>query len=397
MPTGSVYQDRRGSEVVGPVYAFLHHPQVFAGRSGMGALAEKLGATPVYYDIAWEKLQEKSWTLGHWMRRAGVRFYGSTWNAAVPVWDEMRFLGALRDTPCIAHFLWGEFASPKWPGLYRRKGAAVVGTFHCSARRLPEVLGGVRSFDGFDAITLMSESQRGYFVARGYPPERLHVILHGVDTDFFTPAGREGRRGEGELRLLLVGSTERDHVLAAEVMRRLKAEPVRLYLRTSDEYLGQYGGLPNVTVLPRLDDEGLREEYRRADLLFMPMLDCTANNAILEAMACGTPVMANRVGGIPEYADPSSCFIMDGSDPEAWTGRLAMLARDREELLRRRSPARQWAERFDWALVAPAYLDVYRKVGRGGPPATLRVAMRTGPPRRIARPCDLVRAVDSTA
>jgi glycosyltransferase involved in cell wall biosynthesis len=94
----------------------------------------------------------------------------------------------------------------------------------------------------------------------------------------------------------------------------------------------------------------------------MPMLDCTSNDAILEAMSCGAPVMSNRVGGIPEYLDAGTHFITDGKNVDDWVQRLRALAADRDGLRRRRPAARANAERFDWRRVATLYRELYRDI-----------------------------------
>ena len=203
------------------IHLIQHHPQFFAKRTGFPALREVLQATPVWYDPVWERLQARSWTLGHMLRRAGIAWYGTTWNSAVPLWDDLRFLFSIAHPDrAVAHFLWGEFALPKWPALYRRRGITLVGTFHSSARRQAEVLGRVPSFNGFDRISLVSRTQVPYFVERGYPEDQLEVILLGVECAHFRP-GAYAPRPDGPLRALLVGFTERDHEFMAAVLRKL--------------------------------------------------------------------------------------------------------------------------------------------------------------------------------
>lgn len=352
------------SEPVVVAYLF-HHPSL-SGRSGMGPLVEALGARAVYYDVAWERLAARSWRLGQWVRRWGQRYSGSEWFAPWPWWDERRLLLALpRGRPSVAYYVFADFTPPMLVDRARRRGARLAATFHVSARRAERVLRGVRRLEDLDAVTLVSASQREYFLSRGVAPERLHVLPHGVDDRFFSP-GPRGPRGEA-LRLLLVGKTERDHDLAIEVMNGLPPGTAELRVMTAPEHHARYRAARNVTVLPRLDDDALVGEYRQADLLFMPMLDCTANNVVLEAMACGTPVMINRVGGIPEYVDAGSNFILDGRDPDAWRDRLARLAGDRGTLEQRRPAVRAWAERFSWTRVAEEYRRLFRRLAGPAP------------------------------
>lgn len=343
-----------------PVCAILHTPNEFAARSGMYPLAQALGAQCSFYDFTWQQLQRRSWTLGYALRRFGNAYYGSTWNALVPFRDERRLARDFKRSGArIAHFLWGEFASPRNARPFRKPDGLVVGTFHASARRQRSVIQPRFRLDVFDAIAVMSKSQEPYFLERGVAADRLMTILHGVDLDYFKPAPREG--SHDELRLLLVGSTERDHEFAVSVMKQLPAGVGRLRVCTAREQHRHYQGARNIEVLPFLDEAAFLNEYQQADLLFMPMLDCTANNAILESMACGTPVMVNRVGGIPEYVDSSCNVIMDEKREDEWVERLVALSRRRETLEPMRSAARAWAERFSWAIIAERYRAFYQR------------------------------------
>ena len=344
------------------VTAFVHHPPTYNHRSGMYPLAEALGARTVFYTDRWRQIQRHSWRLGAWARRQAVSWYGSQWTYLLPLLDEWRM--AQRMARCdVAHFLFGEFAAPRHAHGFRKKARALVGTFHASARRLPNVLKGYRCLATFDAVTLMSETQRPYFEKQGVPADKLTVILHGVDTGYFTPALNRSARPEEPLRGLLVGSTERDHEMMNNILHRLPDGILDLTILTATEQRQYYypKNVPHATFPEHMDDASLLEAYRAADLLIMPMLDCTANNAVLEAMACGTPVMANRIGGIPEYVDSSCNVVLDEHSADAWVDLLVYWYERRDQLEAMRPRVRQWAERFDWAKVAPRYLAAYEK------------------------------------
>lgn len=345
-----------------PVHPISRRPSGFSIHSGMDGACRVLGLEPFWIPETWTKVRKRSWTAGEWLRRWGNRWYGSEWNALVPVWDERSILRALpRGEPHVVHWLWGEFAAPKRAEAYRKRGGKVVVSVHCSARRWEGVW---RRPDGYaraDRVVLTSESQRP-FVERDVPPERVRRILHGVQSRWFTP-GERSAEGNQRLRLFLFGNTERDHAFAAAVAKRLPAGRFEWRIRTVAPERTLYGGIPCVTMLPRLTDEEVREEYRRADLLCMPMLDSAANNVFLESMACGTPVMTNRTGGVPEYvAEGCNAVMPAGASPDDWADRLLSLERNRDGLEGLRPAARAWAERFDWTVIAEDYRALYREL-----------------------------------
>ena len=322
-------------------------------------------AKPALYDLTWECWQKRSWTAGYLLRKWGIRYYGSAWNGLVPYWDECRLarqIQAQRED-CV-HFMWGEFAAPRHPAWFNRRGAVLVGTFHCSARRQPQVLGKYRSLQAFDRISVMSKTQLPFFAEQGFPADRMDVTLHGVDTDFFSPAVGQRRLAPGVLRLLMVGSTERDHEFAAAVMKAMADEPLVLDVLTSPVNQAVYAGLEHVRMLGNLSDEALRTAYQEHDLLFMPMLDCTANNAVLESMSCGTPVMINRVGGVPEYIAEACNFVMPDKQLDQWVDALRDLIVNRDHLSALQPATRSWAEGFSWPRVAEQFIAFYGRAFR---------------------------------
>ena len=85
---------------------------------------------------------------------------------------------------------------------------------------------------------------------------------------------------------------------------------------------------------------------------------------ILEAMARGLPIIAPRVGGIPEVVDDGvQGFLIDGRDPEAFAEKIMLLYNDKELWQRMSVAAREKAERcFSVERMAQGYLEIYRKL-----------------------------------
>lgn len=346
-----------------PICHITRVPVTISPVSGLMPLTAKMGTREILYSLHWHSLQKRSWRLGNAVRQWGIRHHGSTWSGLIPYWDEMRFLRRLGRTraPGVAHFLWGEFGAPSRVAPYHRLGWKVAVSVHCSARRWETVWLRPDGYAQADLVVLTSESQRP-LVARHVPAERIRTMPLGVDVDHFRPP--EARPpARGKLRLLLLGNTERDHEFAARVAAKLPADRFEWRVRTDSHEQAAYRNAPCANLLPRLSDEDFLREYQQADVLAMPMLDSAANDVILESMACGTPVMVNRVGGVPEYVDPACNFLMSNDrKPDEWVEKLLWLEKNRAVAEQMRPATRAWAEQFDWKLIAEEYRAMYRDV-----------------------------------
>mgnify|MGYP002078614938 CR=1 FL=1 len=348
------------SSVNTPVYAVYFRPSYFGSRSGLGPLAEAVGAHKITHGCFWRSAERIHWRLGDWYRRQGQTYYGSSWNYLMPVVDELRIARRMNNGEGIAHFLFAEFAGPRRARPFKKKGHRIVGTFHASPRRQTTVTDGVH-LDVYDSISVVSRCQQPYFIDRGYPASKLHVTLHGVDTTYFRPDSmREGISEDRPLQGLFVGSTERDHEFAARLMNVLPDGIMHLSVATTPNPHPAYREVRQVTLLPFLDDHAMLRAYQQADILVMPLLDATANNAILEAMACGTPVLTNCTGGTPDYIDTSCNYVVEQRDLDEWVAMLVHIAGNRDALAANRKSVRVWAESLSWESVAHQYRAMYR-------------------------------------
>lgn len=345
-----------------PLYAVYSRPAGFISRSGLLPLVEAVEAISIPHGQAWHRAASLHWRLGIWMRYWGIRYYGSAWNELVPWWDEYLLARRMNQGPGVAHFLFAEFAGPRRSVPFRKRGHLVAGTFHASPRRQASVTDGIR-LDVYDGISVVARKQLDYFVRRGYPAHRLFLTRHGVDVDYFHPlSGRGTPKSEIPIQALLVGSTERDHEFAAEVMRTLPSGLVELSVATTPYPHPAYRDVFGVRLLPHLDDDAMRLAYQWADILFMPLLDATANNAILESMACGTPVVTNRTSGTADYVNEHSNYVLGDREVTTWVRFFKSLADQRDALWDNRAKVRAWAESFSWATVVSDYQLFYESI-----------------------------------
>ncbi len=225
-------------------------------------------------------------------------------------------------------------------------------------------------------------------------PLRVDTVAPGVDLRRFSPGSRAAARSALGLPadatvLLFVGRIQPlkapDVLLKAvaeladaDVERRAKLH-VAVVGGPSGSGLARPEQLQKLAVdlgisdlvhfEPPVPQADLARWYRAADVTVVPSYSESFGLVAVESQACGTPVLAARVGGLTTaVADGSSGILIDGHDPSDYAAALHRLLSD--EVLRRRlgDGAVRHAARFDWSATAAGMLEVYRAALRPGSP-----------------------------
>ena len=209
----------------------------------------------------------------------------------------------------------------------------------------------------------------------GVAAERITVLRNGVDTELFRPVDRrEARRELGlptDARIIvsvgnLVPGKRND--LALEAAARDRRGPYRLRRPRQRARDGSSGWRASARCRTRvwffdeMPQERLRFVYSAADVLVLASEREGWPNVLLESAACGTPVVAFNVGGVPEIlTDRAAGTIVRG---EQSATRLAEAMRMLLDHARHPRIVRAAAIRFSWEPVLDAQLALYRRVRR---------------------------------
>jgi alpha-maltose-1-phosphate synthase len=244
------------------------------------------------------------------------------------------------------------------------------------------------AYDGASAIIAVSEGMRAD-VLDVYPhldPERVHVVRNGIDTDLYRPV--EGtdvleRLGVDPARpsVLFVGRITRQkgvpHLLAAAARFDPDAQLVLCAGEPDTEELAatttaQVAELETarsgvVWVQQMLPRQDVVQLLTAASVFVCPSVYEPLGIVNLEAMACGTPVVASAVGGIPEVVDDGETGLLvpyDETRPADFEAQLAAsvneLLADPARAARMGATGRARVEaEFGWDRVARATVEVY--------------------------------------
>jgi glycosyltransferase involved in cell wall biosynthesis len=180
------------------------------------------------------------------------------------------------------------------------------------------------------------------------PPDRIRVVPNGVEP-VFRP---EGPAADGDY-VLAVGTLEPRKNLA-RVQEAARRAGVELRVAGAEGW----GGVETAGRVGFVDDERLAELYRGARCLVYPSLHEGFGIPVLEAMACGTPVVTSRGGALEETAG-GAAVLVDPLDAESIAAGIAEAAGRREEL---RTAGLARAAGFTWARAADEVERLWREL-----------------------------------
>lgn len=239
-----------------------------------------------------------------------------------------------------------------------------------------------RSVSRADLVVADSESTKQDLIEQfNVDAGRIRVVYGGVD-ERFKPDEDAQNREEIALRygmqlpaLLAVGTLQPrknlDRLIDAFVLLRDRGNLThRLYIAGaagwsySDLFvkIEELGLQPFVRFLGYVADEDLPALYSLADVFVYPSLYEGFGLPVLEAMACGTPVVCSNVSSIPEVGGDAAIYC-DPLDVESIAAGIERALGDRELRKKMIGLGREHASEFTWASAGRALLSVYRELG----------------------------------
>jgi glycosyltransferase involved in cell wall biosynthesis len=237
-------------------------------------------------------------------------------------------------------------------------GAKIVGTFHQPPRQLEQFDVTAATVRSLDAVVIVGSSQSDFFTHHG--ARRIYTVKHGIDCEFYHPS--EAPVVEKH-RILSVGYWLRDVDLFLRVARRAERFHLPLTFHiVPGVSLGNQSLPGNTFPYRNLSDGELRRQYQRAACLFLPLVDVTACNALLEAIACGTPYVTSDVGSVRDYVDETGGVLMRGTDEDAWLEALISLAGLPPSHHEKSIGARALALRLNWPHVASSLTSAFADI-----------------------------------
>lgn len=245
------------------------------------------------------------------------------------------------------------------------------------------------------AIIALSRTELGYIDdLYGIDPAKVKLVPGGVDVEFFAPRGEPatlrralGIPGDENYLVLALGRLDPRKGFpylieaAPEVVRRVRTagKSVRVFIsaggheplsaeeqaeqRRIDEAIERAGIGEALTLVSKLDLQRVPEYYSAADVFVVPSPYEPFGLVIIEAMACGTPVIATDQGGPPEIiSEGSDGYLVHPQDTALLAERISQMLLDDATRAHFREQARLKAvSTYSWEAIAHRILTLYEE------------------------------------
>ncbi len=335
----------------------LHDPAVKT-RYDIKPLADKPGIELVPFDVAPRALSQQ-WKLPKLLR-----------GLSLDVFHAPHYLTAYRSLPCPQVVTLHDLIPIVCPASMPRPLDRTVyrAATRLAAQRAAQV------------ITCSQSTRNDLVRLYGTPAERINVI-HEAAAPMFSPvAEAEVRQTREEYsipaRYILHVGVNKPHKNLSVLLEAYHS----YYIRTPAEqraalvlvgehdsryasprrWAAQLGLSRSVLALGNIPDEDLRALYSGAACFAFPSLYEGFGLPVLEAMACGAPVVCSSASSLPEVTGDAA-ILLPPSNVASWTKTLSRLLEDRTLQASLRSRGLTRAGQFSWAIAARETLVVYRK------------------------------------
>lgn len=264
----------------------------------------------------------------------------------------------------------------------------------------------LKGLHGAQIIITPTEQERDKAIqAYDLDPERVVVVKEGVDTELFKPLDVSKK---DILRSYSIAETDRPIVFfggrltvqkgvdillkAAWIYSQTDESPLTLIagdgdLRSQLQSLAKQLKLKSVHFLGYQSEQMMAKLYNIADVVVIPSLFEPFGRIAIEALACGTPVIASKVGGLVSIVNEQVGYLIEVGDYTALAEKVITCLRDRFKAKIRYKAASYARENFDWEQIVGDIESTYKRANKRIQPtrsASLRSATRAADARAVS-------------
>ncbi len=231
-------------------------------------------------------------------------------------------------------------------------------------------------YETADALHFVSDYLKEESIKLGAPAHKSHTIYRSVDADFFKPTPRQPHQNRPTIFSAGRLTWQKAYDQAIEAIYLVKQAGHSMFYRIAGngeeepklrKLIAQLGLENDVEIIPHVDHDQLRDLYQATDIFLVSSVTEALPNVILEASAMALPIVATRVGGIPEaLIQEKTGQLVPASEPQAMAVAISKLLKDETLRLQMGQAGRAYIQqKFGPQVILKQWEEFYERIWFG--------------------------------
>ena len=332
-----------------------HRSHHHADKSGYSRMTDYMPVRSIYGNTRLPYYVAKIFSKSH-SNEKGLYNAGSVWKEA----ELFNYLRETRNETSLVHYLNAE-RDIRYFVKYKNffPNTAFCGTFHKPPSILKNTISNFKVLAKLDAAIAVGENQVE-FLREQLNTEHISFIPHGVDTEFFKPDLSNKKNNT----IIFVGTHLRDIETLNFCIPKIaeKIKDLKVNIVVPPDHQKKIKPHASIAFYGSISDLELRKLYNTSSLLFLPLKNVTACNSILEALACGLPIVSTDVGGNNFYMNGTKNILVPKGDNNYYIDAIIELLENSNTLQELSVLSREKALSLSWENMAEKVENFYKSI-----------------------------------
>lgn len=247
------------------------------------------------------------------------------------------------------HFFYGDHDYHVCGYVLPKFKITISATFYFSPEELKTKFGTYQHLKHLKTLFSTGPDQFKYLQIQS-PKSHINLLPLGIDTIFFKPD--LASKKDEPFHILQSGLNRRDFKLLKQVLREFsnKYPDICVSMIGCNTQADHFSELAFCHFYNQLSDEEFRAFYQKAHVMLLPLEDGATSNSLVEALACGLPVIATDIPNF-SYFCKEGVYLCKPPYVETMLNQLEYCYTHSKELVQKGLDAREYALQFDWANI----------------------------------------------